>query len=171
MKGKASELRTRSLSLQPFEERDRADAVAILRNEEIKKTYMVPDFSSDEEAGRLFERLMCLSENAARFVYGIRLDGQLIGFVNEVEIDGGTVEVGYVIHPNWKNCGYATEALEACVQELLRMGYSAVRAGVFEENTASRRVIEKCGLKPVEKTDEIEYRGRTHRCIYFETVG
>lgn len=163
-------LRTRRLSLQPFEERDRADAIELLRNGEIKQTYMVPDFASDEEAGRLFDRLMSLSENTARFVYGIRLEGRLIGFVNEVEIDGGTVEVGYVIHPNWKNCGYATEALEACVQELLRMGYSAVRAGVFEENAASRRVIEKCGLKPVEKTDEIEYRGRTHRCIYFETV-
>ena len=48
------------------------------------------------------------------------------------------------------------------------MGYSTVRAGIFEENGASRRVIEKCGLKQIDYTDDIEYRGNVHHCIYFE---
>ena len=42
-----------------------------------------------------------------------------------------------------------------------------MNAGFFEGNTASRRVMEKSGMRPAYRTDEIEYRGETRRCIYF----
>jgi len=168
MKEKQSLLLTDRLSLQPLSDQDVGDALSILCNDEIKKTYMVPDFASREEAVRLFERLRTLSQTPDRFVYGIRCCTKLIGLINEVDKTDGIIEVGYVIHPDYQNNGYATEALRASVQELFRMGYTAVRAGIFEENAASRRVLTKTGMQQIDLTEEIDYRGRTHRCIYFE---
>ena len=48
------------------------------------------------------------------------------------------------------------------------MGFRKVKAGYFEENVASRRVMEKCGMKQLSYTDEIEYRGIVHKCFYYE---
>lgn len=168
MTKKNAYIQTERLCLQPFSEQDTDSAVVILFNDEIKKTYMLPDFASREAAIQLFERLRFLSLDESRFVYGVYLSNRLIGWINEVDQSNGSIELGYVVHPDWQNNGYATEALRAAIQELFRMGYAAVRAGVFEENIASRRVIEKSGMKMIDLTEEIDYRGRTHRCIYFE---
>ena len=37
----------------------------------------------------------------------------------------------------------------------------------FEENPASGRVMEKSGMKKIEYTDTIEYRGKVHKCLYY----
>ncbi len=161
-------LETERLTLHPFHDIDLKDAIVLLNNNEIKETYIIPDFSTREDAVKMFDALKRMSNSDKHFVYGIYLDHKLIGFINDVDIDGCTIEVGYVINPDMKNHGYATEMLLACIQELFRMGYSVVRAGFFEENNASRRVMEKSGMTRIEKTDEIEYRGKLHHCIYYE---
>ena len=168
MTGRPHTLRTERLILRPFRESDRETMIDLLRNEEIKKTYMLPDFASRAEAERLFFRLKELSEREDRFVYAVCLNDRTVGFLNDVETRDGTMELGYVIHPDWQNRGFATEALGAAVEELFRRGYSCVRAGYFEENAASARVMEKCGMSPVPGEEEIEYRGRRHRCLYRE---
>jgi len=139
----------------------------LLTSEQIRQTYMLPDFESREAAIPLFRRLCALSREEGRFVRGIYADGTLVGFLNDVEITGRTMELGYVIHPSHWNKGYATAALKLATDQLLAAGYQEVIAGAFEENTASLRVMEKVGMTRMEKTDEIEYRGRVHRCIYY----
>lgn len=168
MEEKMTLIKTERLNMQAFSDNDIEDTLALLYNDEIKQTYMVPDFQSREEAIKMFVRLQEMSCSSERFVYGIKLGEKLIGFINEVDIDGDTIEVGYVIHPDHKNNGYATEVLQAAIQELFRVGYSIVRVGIFQENSASRRVIEKCGLELIDLEDDIEYRGKMHHCIYFE---
>ncbi len=167
MNDKSFTLKTERLELHAFTEQDLEAALSIFYNEEVKKTYMLPDFPSRENAVALFERLTRLSENPSRFVYGIYLDNNLIGFLNDVEIADATIEVGYVIHPSYQNKGYMTEALKACIEELFRIGYETVKAGYFEENPASGRVMEKSGMKKIEYTDTIEYRGKVHKCLYY----
>ena len=167
-KEKSAVLLTRRLELRSFHEADRGSVIAILRDDTVKKTYMLPDFPDDAAAGKLFERLMMLSNDKTRFLYAISLDGRAIGFLNDVEIGEDGIEVGYVIAPQEQNRGYASESLTAAIAELFRMGYRLVSAGFFEENPASGRVMEKSGMHRVERTDEIEYRGATHHCIYYE---
>ena len=161
-------VKTKRLTLRSFRAEDENDVLALLQDDEIKLTYMLPDFPTREAAVKLFRRIMDLSYDEARFERAICLEDCVIGFINDVEIEGGAIEVGYVIHPSQKNRGYATEALTAAIAELFRLGYETVRAGFFEENPASGRVMEKCGMKRIEKTDEIEYRGKVHRCVYYE---
>ena len=159
---------TDRLVLRPFNDSDREEASAIFLDTEISKTYMLPTFPDIAAVNALFGRLKTLSEAEDRFVYAVALDDRLIGFLNEVDISGSAVEVGYVIaRPEW-NKGYATEALKAVIEELFRLGFTAVRAGYFEGNAASRRVMEKAGMIPTGEYDKIEYRGETHRCPYME---
>lgn len=166
-----TEIKTERLCLKSIESIDATMMIDILKNGEIAKTYMLPDFKSDDEAMRLFDRLKSLSESNEHFVRGIYLDGKIIGFMNDVEIKDGVIELGYVIHPNYKSRGFATEALGAAAKALLSSGLSAVRTGAFSENAASLRVMEKCGMTKIDYTENIEYRGKTHLCIFYELRG
>ena len=75
--------------------------------------------------------------------------------------------MGYALHPEHHSRGYMSEAFAAMIDYLFSCGFDEVTAGAFEENTASIRVMQKCGMVRLEKTDEIDYRGKTHKCIYF----
>ena len=161
-------LKTSRLVLRCFAEQDRGQVIRILRNGEISKTFMLPEFPDDAAAGKLFDHILKNSLSEQHFERAVCLEEKVIGFVNDVEIQDGTIELGYVIHPDFQNQGYATEALTASIQELFRQGYSVVRAGYFEENPASGRVMEKSGMHQISKVDAIEYRGKTHRCLYYE---
>ena len=84
-----------------------------------------------------------------------------------MEIEDQTIEVGYVMDPLFWNQGYATESLQIAIEELFQMGYEEVCAGAFDENPGSFRVMEKCGMKKIAKTDSILYQGIDHHCSYY----
>ena len=164
----SSTIRTQRLTLRPLAPSDLEQALSIFYSDKVKATYMLPDFPARENAEKLFDRLLTLSHSAEHLVRGITLDDTLIGFLNDTEINDGTIEVGYALHPDYWNCGYATEALTAVIGELFRVGFPTVRAGFFEQNPASGRVMEKSGMHRIDFTDSIDYRGTSHRCIYYE---
>ncbi|NCA67840.1 MAG: N-acetyltransferase, partial [Clostridia bacterium] len=136
---KPSVIITERLIMRSYRDSDMENAIALLCNDNIKKTYMIPDFSSREDAVLMFHKIKDLSYSDKHFEYGIYLKEQLIGFINDVETDDESIEIGYVIHPDMQGNGYATEILSAAIRELFKMGYSVVKAGFFEENIASRR--------------------------------
>lgn len=47
------------------------------------------------------------------------------------------------------------------------MGYEHIIAGFFEENIASRRVMEKCGMHLLELEEDVKYQGIVHHCLYY----
>lgn len=163
-------IRTERLALKPCSMAD-ADALAgLLTNSEITKTFMVPDFESPEQAKALAEKLIAFGqiEDTAHLEYGIYRNGALIGFISDCGIEDDEIEIGYVVHPDFQGHGYATEAVRAMLGALREMGFRKVTAGYFQENDASRRVMEKCGMARTSKTDEIDYRGERHVCRYCE---
>ena len=162
------EIITKRMRLSVIGDEDKADLIRILSEPEVGKTYMVPDMSNTETHDKIFARFRDLSQSDDRFMYGIFLQNRLIGFIHEVYNKDGEVELGYVIDPAQKGRGYASEALAASVKALFEKGYRSVVAGAFEENPASLRVMEKCGMKPTGQTEDIEYRGTTHKCIYMK---
>ena len=154
------------VTLRPIQLQDREAMLDILTDDTVKQTYMLPDFADRRDALPLFRRLAELSRDESRYVRGICLEERLIGFLNDVEIQDGSIELGYVIHPNFQGKGYMTNALRSAVDALFSMGYREIICGAFEENPASLRVMEKAGMQRIEKTDDIEYRGKLHRCLY-----
>ena len=158
---------TSRLTAGSITQKDKEAVLDLLTSEIVGRTYMLPPFQSRQEAEPLFQRLMDLSEDESRFVAGIFLDGQFIGMMNDVERKDGQVEMGYAYLPAYYNRGYATEAFQGAISYLLNHGFETVVAGAFEMNPASLRVMEKCGMIKQDYTDEIEYRGVTHTCIYY----
>ena len=161
-------IKTERLSLHSIGDSDRDSLIELLKNEEIGKTFMVPDFKSQEQEDRMFETFKRLSVSDERFVYGIYLDDKLIGFINDVDITDSAVEVGYVIHPSESGKGYMTETLKAAVSEIFDSGFTTVKASAFVGNEASMRVMEKCGMVLSGEEESVEYRGEIHRCICYE---
>jgi RimJ/RimL family protein N-acetyltransferase len=162
--------KTERLAVRPFLEGDKEKMLEMLYNESIKKTYMIPDFESIEAAEKLFSAFLRLSNAPDRYVGAICLDDELIGFMNDTEIVGDTVEMGYVISPKHQNKGYCTEAMTGAIEHLFERGFRKVKCGAFEENEASIRVMQKCGMKLLSETDIIEYRGQVHNCVYYSKI-
>ena len=158
---------TTRLEIGPIGQADREAVLDLLTDKTVAKTYMLPDYQSRIEAEPLFQRLVQLSGDENRYVAGVYLDGAFIGMMNDVEIKGTQIEMGYAYLPAYYNRGYATEAFRGAISYLLDHGFTTVVAGAFSENPASLRVMEKCGMVKQDYTDEIEYRGNTHTCIYY----
>jgi len=167
MRNKKDKLTTKNLVLKPLENADKNALISLLENPLIKKTYMCPVFNSEEDKNKCFLRLKYISEGKNKILCGIYLNKLLIGFINEVVSNNDTIELGYLITPKQWNKGYATEALSATISEVFRMGYKVVECGHFEENLASGRVMQKCGMQKIAKTETIEYNGTKHICLYY----
>ena len=77
-------------------------------------------------------------------------DGTVIGAINlRADNESGSLEFNYAIAHRYQNKGYMTEALNT-VKAFAVGELDAVRffGGCAENNIASGRVMEKCGLKP-----------------------
>lgn len=155
------------IELRTIELKDKELLIEIFKDKEVKQTYMIPDFEDESMYERMFEGFMKMSNGLSRYVRGVYLGDTIVGFVNEVEKTEESIELGYVISPKHKGNGYCTEALEKSINYLLAKGYKEVICGAFEHNIASMRVMEKAGMRRISKTDDIEYRGQVHKCIYY----
>ncbi len=162
------ELVSERLTLKSIEEKDKKDLLEIVKDPKVKKSYMLPDFSNEEEEEKFFQKLRNFTLNKEKFVYGIYSKNKIIGFINQVSLENDVIELGYFIASNEWNKGYATEALKTAINELFRMGIKAVQAAHFECNPASGRVMQKAGMLKIEKTEVIVYREQEHKCVYYE---
>lgn len=165
-------IKTERLELKPYSENDIDTLIGMLTNSEITKFFMVPEFKTNDEVKAVARKLIEFSQIAdtKHLEYGIYLDGNNIGFVNDCGIDGDEIEIGYVISPNYKGNGYATEAVKVVLKELKEMGFHRVVAGFFEDNQASYRVMTKCGFHLTEESEYEEYRGKKMKCYNCEIL-
>lgn len=163
-------IRTQRLTLRAMRAEDTEYILNLLTNQEIARNYMLPDYEKRQDALPLAQRMIALSQDDSRIVVGIDLNGEIIGWINETGKENGSVELGYIIHPIHHNYGYCSEALKAVIVQLFEMGYARVFCGAFEENPASLRVMEKCGMIPMALTEKLEYRGKMHTVLYREIL-
>ena len=85
-----------------------------------------------------------------------RKDGTHIGDLSFKGLHpDGSVEIGYGIDPAFWGNGYATEAVDAAVRWALEQpGVIRVEAETDPHNSASQRVLAKCGFLPTGTTGE-----------------
>ena len=130
---------------------------------------------ADEDTRKAYEEMLegCLTHPEQWEWYAMwiieKTDGSHIGDLcfKGIKADCNP-EIGYGILEEYRGQGFATEAVKACIEELFRMGFAHIRAGFFEGNTASCRVMEKCGMHRIELEEDIEYKGVLHHCFYYE---
>jgi aminoglycoside 6'-N-acetyltransferase len=83
-----------------------------------------------------------------------RASGVLVGDVGLSPADGepGVIKVGYTISPAYQGRGYATEAVRALIDYSFgTLEAEVVRAYADAENTPSIRVMEKSGMRLMER--------------------
>ena len=167
---KKATIKTPRLIIKPITSIDEERLMDILINEEIAKTFMLPEFKNCEDSRKLAQKIITNSDinNHEHLEYGIYLDDVLIGTINDVGFNDEEIEVGYLIHPDYQGKGYATENLKAVINEIGQMGFKRLTAGYFIENKASQRVMEKAGMTKTDIKEEIQYRGISHNCEYYE---
>ena len=81
--------------------------------------------------------------------FAIDVGGEAVGSIGIAplsDVYARSAEIGYFLgEPHW-NRGIATEAVQACTEYAFReLGFVRLQAGIFEWNTPSMRVLEKCG--------------------------
>ena len=112
----------------------------------------LPDevFETVEDAAETIDFLMSQYEGAGGpFVYPIITNdgGKNIGYVQLCQIDDGSWEIGYHIAKQFTGHGYATEAVKAFLPVMAqKLNIKEVYGICLAENTASVRVLEKCGF-------------------------
>lgn len=67
-------IRTERLILKPLSEVDQNAVIRILTDDTVKKTYLLPDFQTEEQAVKLFNVLKEYSTSEKHYVRGIYLN-------------------------------------------------------------------------------------------------
>ncbi len=95
--------------------------------------------------------------------------GRLIGILLYFDESDGACEIGYGIGSGYWGRGYATEAVGRFLEYLFcEKGFHRVCASFFTGNEASRRVMEKCGMRYDHFTEkELSYLGVERDLTYY----
>ncbi len=161
------EIETTRLCLKRFRNEDLNRYAAIMSDDEIGKWFPGGKGFTIEQATKSFGSILKHWEKHGFGIYAVtrREDGILLGRCGLNYIDETSeVEVDFVIAKNYWRRGYATEAAKAC----LAYGFEALNLDRIialskPENVASRRVMEKAGMRYVK---DAQYWGII--CAYYE---
>ena len=140
---------TARLILRPI---SREVAVAILEGRELEGVVLAAGYPSPFSLEVMEAVARPSSDDSGlgpSFFIVRKADGAILGEIGYVRDDAaGTAQVGYtLVEPSWGQ-GYATEALRALVADLFaQQGVRRVLAETLVGHTASRRVMEKAGMR------------------------
>lgn len=105
-------------------------------------------------------------------LFAIRLkdNKKLIGLISLYKDEGNEIEIGYGIGSSYWNKGYVTEAVKPFIKYLFNTrDVNVIQASYFKGNDASKRVMEKCGMKYSHIThDELAHLGDHRDLIYYK---
>ena len=131
----------------------------------------VPDevYDSSEEARETIEFLIFRYDSSdGPFVYPVLTnDAHNIGYVQlcKLELDEGAWEIGYHIAKDFTGKGFASEAIKAFLPAMAqKLNIKEVYGICLAENTASVRVLEKCGFTQIYKGPG-NYQGKETQII------
>lgn len=168
-------IETKRLVLRPLEE---MDALAIYHNinhdKKVLEYFIAPYIERIEDAS--VSKMVQYYKETKKYCFAIVLKEtkEVIGLMvqtNELSATSHTVEVGYAIGKKHWNQGYVSEALESMISFLFEQGIHKVTCGYIVENTASKRVMEKCQMvfEGIKK-DEIYYHDKYHDVGYYYLI-
>ena len=161
-------LTTERLILRPFMEADAEDLYEFSSLPQVARAAGWPAHRSVEDSRRIIATVF-----AAPDTYAVveKESGKVIGsagFTGTVRGGfGPSDEIGYALHPDWWGRGLMTEAVAALLERgFLQRKLEAVWASHYEDNIASRRVIEKNGFSLVCREMVLDETGAHKTCFY-----
>ena len=136
-------IETERLILRQFKEADYDDLFEYLAQLKDNEFEGYPGITYENGREQLAYRL-----NSEEF-YAIELKatGKVIGNIYCGNREFHSKEVGYIINEKYQRAGYASEALQAVIQEVFRSGMHRIYAECDPRNECSWRLLEKVGMK------------------------
>jgi ribosomal-protein-alanine N-acetyltransferase len=143
-------IRTPSAYLRPWETDDAPALASHANNSDIAGS-MRDGFPSPytlEDAERF---IYLASGTSSAILLAIEVDGEAVGGIGVTSLGDvykNTAEIGYWVAAPYQGRGIVTEAVKALVPIAFeRLDVVRIQAGIFENNRASARVLEKCGFQ------------------------
>ncbi len=158
-------IETGRLLLRPLE---KSDALAIFRminhDREVLRYYVAPYMEYESEASVDGTVNSCRERGIYCFAVVLKEEGRVIGMLNQCSVPNEyfpAMELGYALGKDYWNRGYCTEAMKAVTEFLFTKGVHKITCCHITENTASGRVMQKCGMKyeGIRKS-ELYYHGK-----------
>lgn len=151
-------IKTSRLLLRPIQ-RDDAEFIVKLRNEEIVyRFFNNPHKMTMQEHVRWYENNYVNDETRHDFVIQLfKENNQIIGTcgIKNLDRDGGSMELSYLLDVQYRKNGYAKEAVVALMDMAkCRWGVRQVRAVIHQDNKSSICFIKSLGFKVVDREEE-----------------
>ncbi|MEC9484768.1 MAG: GNAT family N-acetyltransferase [Candidatus Izemoplasma sp.] len=155
--------------LRPIQYEDFEDVYDYGKDDEVTRLLTWDSFDSVDEAKMAITHVFLTRPDndvpSAYAIVDLKTD-KMIGTCDffRVDWDQGVGEIGYVLHKDFWGKGYMTQATKA----LIDFGFNylkldTIEIGHAEDNIGSRRVIEKCGFRLVDK----RMHKRLNRLTYY----
>ena len=157
MSGDRPVLYTRRVVVAPSVPEDRDDFIALERDADVMR--YLNGGAVDHSVTDPLEAPFLMPRGGEPDVWSIRLrhSGAFVGWLSFRPVDNGQAELGYRLCKSAWGQGLATESAGALVAwGLERAGYGRITAQTMAVNQASRRVMEKIGMRYV-RTEYAEY--------------
>jgi len=158
-------IESEKLGLRNLERDDHKHLFGILSDQETMKYYPKP-YTQMETEDCINRSIKSYTENrfglwAIILKKGQHFIGQC-GILNQ-NIDGENVpEIGYHIHKNYWNLGFATEAAKKCMEYgFIVLGLKEIFIHTYVKNIPSMRVAEKIGMKKRKEYDKQVNQGKS----------
>jgi ribosomal-protein-alanine N-acetyltransferase len=157
------EIATDRIILRNFEKRDLQDLYEYCRQDGVGELAGWPHHDSIKQSTKFLDDFI-LNKNQFAIVY--KETNKVIGHIcvhkDSENSRNDTKELGYVLNHDYWNRGIMTEVLFAILEYLFSNNICYVYACCFQNNRASKHLIEKCGFtfeqegtfyaKPLDKT-------------------
>ena len=146
-------LDTPRLHIRLLDENDVTNSFHILSNVVAMKYYGSPPHENPEYTRKNHINLLLSRfkyRDAVPLAVALKPSGKFIGHVNVVSFDRDFhfADLAYILDPEYWGCGFGTEAVGRVLEFLVKeMKLHKIRAAVFKDNVASRRVLEKVGFE------------------------
>ena len=150
-------LETNRLILRPFEISDAEMMFNNWASDEEVTRYMTWNYhESIETTKMILSNWVDEYQKPERYNFGIVLKetNELIGGIDVCGYIDGIPVVGYVLSRKYWNNGYMTEAFKEVITLLKSLGHKQIKIDAVVENTASNKVIIKCGGKLIDTVKE-----------------
>ena len=143
------ELQSGNIKLRPLRLSDEGRMATLANNEKISRNLRdgFPNPYTLADAENFLKRFT--NQDPVTF-FGIEYNGEYVGNISLVpgqDVYRKSAEIGYFIGEPYWNKGIVTAAVNLIsVYGFNQLGIIRIHTGVFEYNTASMRVLEKCGF-------------------------
>lgn len=149
---KITNLETENLRIRGFLKSDALFAIGIWNDEEMGQYLADAAMKTiDPSYLKLIESLG-EDKTCCYLISELKSTNEKIGTCSFIpSLNNESFDIAYCVHKKYQNKGYATEMVNALVLYAKDKGIQKVTATVDIENTASKRVMEKCGFQIIDQ--------------------